>query len=109
MQLSNKFSNASEMNWKPNKHLINKRQTKCLKRNETVEDHREGLFTPLPPVFTFCSPAFISVILQTKAQVIPNQGVWDMRGKQLYQGIQIRMWAIACFAAQRSVGEESLR
>jgi len=41
--------------------------------------------------------------------VIPNQGVWDMRGKQLYQGIQIRMWAIACFAAQRSVGEESLR
>lgn len=47
--------------------------------------------------------------VQTKAQVIPNQGVWDMRGKQLYQGIQIRMWAIACFAAQRSVGEESLR
>jgi len=47
--------------------------------------------------------------LQNKAQVIPNQGVWDMRGKQLYQGIQIRMWAIACFAAQRSVGEESLR
>jgi len=49
------------------------------------------------------------VIVQTKAQVVPNQGVWDMRGKQLYQGIQIRMWAIACFAAQRSVGEESLR
>lgn len=32
-----------------------------------------------------------------------------MRGKQLYQGIQIRMWAIACFAAQRTVGEEALR
>jgi len=47
--------------------------------------------------------------LQTKAQVVPNQGVWDMRGKQLYQGIQIRMWAIACFAAQRTVGEEALR
>ena len=47
--------------------------------------------------------------LQTKAQVIPNQGVWDMRGKQLYQGIQIRVWAIACFAPQRSVNEESLR
>jgi len=41
--------------------------------------------------------------------VIPNQGVWDMRGKQLYQGIQIRVWAIACFAPQRSVNEESLR
>ena len=46
---------------------------------------------------------------QTKAQVVPNQGVWDMRGKQLYQGIQIRVWAIACFAPQRTVGEESLR
>ena len=41
--------------------------------------------------------------------MIPNQGVWDMRGKQLYQGIQIRVWAIACFAPQRSVNEESLR
>jgi len=51
----------------------------------------------------------VTVLLQTKAQVIPNQGVWDMRGKQLYQGIQIRVWAIACFAPQRSVNEESLR
>jgi eukaryotic translation initiation factor 2C len=46
---------------------------------------------------------------RTKAQVVPNQGVWDMRGKQLYQGIQIRVWAIACFAPQRMVGEEALR
>ena len=51
----------------------------------------------------------IIILLQSKAQVIPNQGVWDMRGKQLYQGIQIRVWAIACFAPQRSVNEESLR
>ena len=55
----------------------------------------------------FCST--VTVLLQSKAQVIPNQGVWDMRGKQLYQGIQIRVWAIACFAPQRSVNEESLR
>ena len=46
---------------------------------------------------------------QTRAQVVPSQGVWDMRGKQLYQGIQIRVWAIACFAPQRAVGEEALR
>lgn len=46
---------------------------------------------------------------RTKVQVVPNQGVWDMRGKQLYQGIQIRVWAIACFAPQRTVGEEALR
>lgn len=53
--------------------------------------------------------SFEMLVFQTKAQVVPNQGVWDMRGKQLYQGIQIRMWAIACFAAQRTVGEEALR
>ena len=47
--------------------------------------------------------------MQTRAQVLPNAGVWDMRGKQLYQGIQIRVWAIACFAPQRTVGEEALR
>lgn len=52
---------------------------------------------------------FLTGFLQTKAQVIPNQGVWDMRGKQLYQGIQIRIWAIACFAPSRTVGEEALR
>lgn len=46
---------------------------------------------------------------RTRAQVVPQQGVWDMRGKQLYQGIQIRIWAIACFAPQRTVGEEALR
>lgn len=47
--------------------------------------------------------------LQTKALAVPNQGVWDMRGKQFFIGIEIRVWAIACFAAQRSVREESLR
>ena len=41
--------------------------------------------------------------------MVPNQGVWDMRGKQLYQGIQIRVWAIACFAPQRNITEEALR
>ncbi|XP_064651862.1 protein argonaute-2-like isoform X2 [Lineus longissimus] len=46
---------------------------------------------------------------QTRAQAIPNQGVWDMRGKQFYTGIEIRVWAIACFAPQRTVREDSLR
>ncbi|CAE1331422.1 ELF2C [Acanthosepion pharaonis] len=46
---------------------------------------------------------------RTKALAVPNQGVWDMRGKQFFIGIEIRVWAIACFAAQRSVREESLR
>lgn len=32
-----------------------------------------------------------------------------MRGKQFYNGIEIRVWAIACFATQKSVKEEALR
>ncbi|XP_037052468.1 protein argonaute-2 isoform X4 [Bradysia coprophila] len=39
----------------------------------------------------------------------PNQGVWDMRGKQFYTGVEIRVWAIACFAPQRTVREDALR
>jgi eukaryotic translation initiation factor 2C len=41
--------------------------------------------------------------------VTPNQGVWDMRGKQFHTGIEIRQWAIACFAPQRNCNEASLR
>ncbi|XP_078333968.1 protein argonaute-2-like isoform X2 [Crassostrea virginica] len=46
---------------------------------------------------------------RTKAQAVPNQGVWDMRGKQFYSGTEIRVWAIACFAPQRTVREDALR
>ncbi|XP_052237159.1 protein argonaute-2-like isoform X2 [Dreissena polymorpha] len=47
--------------------------------------------------------------LSSKAQVVPSDGVWDMRGKQFYSGIEIRVWAIACFAPQRTVREDALR
>lgn len=40
---------------------------------------------------------------------MPNQGVWDMRGKQFFTGVEIRVWAIACFAPQRNVREDALR
>uniref|UniRef100_A0A1I8GV41 Protein argonaute-1 n=1 Tax=Macrostomum lignano TaxID=282301 RepID=A0A1I8GV41_9PLAT len=46
---------------------------------------------------------------RTRAQALPQQGVWDMRGKQFFAGIEIKVWAIACFAAQRTVREDSLR
>uniref|UniRef100_I3KHJ0 Argonaute RISC component 1 n=1 Tax=Oreochromis niloticus TaxID=8128 RepID=I3KHJ0_ORENI len=39
----------------------------------------------------------------------PNQGVWDMRGKQFYNGIEIKVWAIACFAPQKQCREEVLK
>lgn len=46
---------------------------------------------------------------RTKQQALPNQGVWDMRGKQFHTGVEIRVWAIACFAPQRTCREDSLR
>ncbi len=32
-----------------------------------------------------------------------------MRGKQFFTGVEIREWAIACFAPQRTVREDALR
>ena len=46
---------------------------------------------------------------RTKQHTVPHQGVWDMRGKQFYVGVEVHEWAIACFAPQRNVREESLR
>lgn len=46
---------------------------------------------------------------RTRQQTIPNQGVWDMRGKQFHTGVEIRTWAIACFAPQRTCREDALR
>jgi eukaryotic translation initiation factor 2C len=39
----------------------------------------------------------------------PNMGVWDMRGKQFHTGIEIRVWAIACFAQSRQCTDQQLR
>lgn len=46
---------------------------------------------------------------QNRAIATPNQGVWDMRGKQFYNGIEIKVWAIACFAPQKQCREEVLK
>ena len=46
---------------------------------------------------------------RTRQQAMPNQGVWDMRGKQFFAGVEIREWAIACFAPSRTVREDALR
>lgn len=32
-----------------------------------------------------------------------------MRGKQFFMGVEIRVWAIACFAPQRTVREDALK
>uniref|UniRef100_A0A671N719 Protein argonaute-4-like n=1 Tax=Sinocyclocheilus anshuiensis TaxID=1608454 RepID=A0A671N719_9TELE len=41
-----------------------------------------------------------------KTVATPNQGVWDMRGKQFYAGIEIKVWAVACFAPQKQCRED---
>ncbi|GLD58285.1 protein argonaute-4 isoform X2 [Lates japonicus] len=44
-----------------------------------------------------------------KTVATPNQGVWDMRGKQFYAGIEIKVWAVACFAPQKQCREDLLK
>ena len=46
---------------------------------------------------------------RTKAQASPQLGVWDMRGKQFFSGIEIKTWAIACFAPKRIVRDDALQ
>lgn len=48
-------------------------------------------------------------VLQNKAIATPIQGVWDMRNKQFHTGIEIKVWAIACFAPQRQCTELLLK
>uniref|UniRef100_A0AC35TKG3 Protein argonaute-2 n=1 Tax=Rhabditophanes sp. KR3021 TaxID=114890 RepID=A0AC35TKG3_9BILA len=46
---------------------------------------------------------------RTKVTALPNSGVWDLRGKQFHTGIEVKVWAIACFAQQQHVKEHDLR
>ncbi|XP_060847719.1 protein argonaute-2-like [Rhopalosiphum padi] len=41
-------------------------------------------------------------------QVFPKQGVWDMKGKQFFTGVEIRIWALACFVPQKTVDNNEL-
>ena len=52
---------------------------------------------------------YIVALSRTKQQALPNQGIWDMRGQQFFSGVDIKEWAIACFAPQRTVREDALR
>ena len=36
-------------------------------------------------------------------------GAWDMRGKQLFHGIEIKVWAIACFVSSQDCNERALK
>ena len=45
---------------------------------------------------------------RNRTQALPNQGVWDMRGKQFYFGVSIDYWAIISFASSRVIKLESM-
>lgn len=47
--------------------------------------------------------------LQNRTVATPTQGVWDMRGKQFHTGVEVKLWAVACFAAQRQCREDILK
>uniref|UniRef100_A0AAQ5XMP5 Protein argonaute-3 n=1 Tax=Amphiprion ocellaris TaxID=80972 RepID=A0AAQ5XMP5_AMPOC len=51
----------------------------------------------------------IAMLFQNRTVATPSHGVWDMRGKQFHTGVEIKMWAIACFATQRQCREEILK
>uniref|UniRef100_A0A671KNT3 Protein argonaute-3-like n=1 Tax=Sinocyclocheilus anshuiensis TaxID=1608454 RepID=A0A671KNT3_9TELE len=51
----------------------------------------------------------LELSLQNRTVATPSHGVWDMRGKQFHTGVEIKMWAIACFATQRQCREEILK
>jgi hypothetical protein len=51
----------------------------------------------------------MSFLFQNRTVATPSHGVWDMRGKQFHTGVEIKMWAIACFATQRQCREEILK
>lgn len=56
-----------------------------------------------------CHILIIYIFYQNKAIATPIQGVWDMRNKQFHTGIEIKVWAIACFAPQRQCTELLLK
>ncbi len=60
-------------------------------------------------VVEFCNLNVSLWLFQNKAIATPVQGVWDMRNKQFHTGIEIKVWAIACFAPQRQCTELLLK
>lgn len=49
------------------------------------------------------------MLFQNRTVATPSHGVWDMRGKQFHTGVEVKVWAIACFSTQRQCREEVLK
>lgn len=61
------------------------------------------------PIFIHLHVSVFFLFPQNRTVATPSHGVWDMRGKQFHTGVEIKMWAIACFATQRQCREEILK
>ncbi|CAI2314807.1 unnamed protein product [Caenorhabditis sp. 36 PRJEB53466] len=59
----------------------------------------------LPPKLVYSSP----MTRQQDCVTTPNNGTWDMRGKNFYSGIQISKWALVSFASSSIVSPNNIR
>uniref|UniRef100_A0A1I7TQZ5 Piwi domain-containing protein n=1 Tax=Caenorhabditis tropicalis TaxID=1561998 RepID=A0A1I7TQZ5_9PELO len=69
--------------------------------NELMQLH--GRVLPAPRLL-YCHP-------NSKRQncvTTPTNGTWDMRGKNFYLGVEIRKWAVACFAEPSTISSEQI-
>ena len=41
--------------------------------------------------------------------LVPREGSWDMRNRTLYQGANIKTWAMACFVPPQRCNDNQLR
>ncbi|CAB3408492.1 unnamed protein product [Caenorhabditis bovis] len=64
----------------------------------------EGRVLPAPKI-VYCSPN----VDGQECVTVPNNGTWDMRGKHFYNGIEIEIWAVVCFASSTTVTQQNLR
>ena len=66
-----------------------------------------------PPVLKFKSDTrndiYDQSINRQNHLIQPDDGIWDIRDKEFYQGVQLNQWAIACFAHHANCTEHDLR
>uniref|UniRef100_A0A8R1DSF6 Uncharacterized protein n=1 Tax=Caenorhabditis japonica TaxID=281687 RepID=A0A8R1DSF6_CAEJA len=58
-----------------------------------------------PPRLLYRSP----LSMRQDCVTTPNNGTWDMRGKNFYTGVEIQKWAVVCFAPSALVVPSSIR
>lgn len=55
------------------------------------------------------SPKLLYSLTSKRSTVSPNDGTWDMREKEVHQGVIVDTWAMICFTDMATVSEQNLR